>query len=50
MVSGGVHGQEVLIAIGPPPMILSPRHFRRVGVEVTLPDMMMDADFRAAKS
>lgn len=49
MMRSGVNGQKVLIAIRSSAMIFAPRHFGGIRVEIAMPDMMVDTDFRAAQ-
>ncbi len=50
MVQGGSGRQQELLAVADPTVVLAPRHFLRVGVEVAPGDPMVRPNFSAAEA
>jgi len=50
LLARGPNGHHVLLTVAHAPVILAPRHFIGIRAEVRASDMMMSADFRAARA
>ena len=48
MLKRGGRRHQILLAVGNPPVILTPSHFRDVSCKMRPSDMMMDTDLRSA--